>query len=436
MTRFITTIAIACCLLLAGACDKTSHESIDKWMTSKKGMGKLEKTLKDTSVDPDYSAHAAENLVRKTEDEKVRKAFEAMSPARRNQVLPKLVERLWKLARVEGEMARPTQTQEMAKDMLFDARAWADAPTKETIDRYLVDWLTGGYYEGRAEAGRHLGAQIVRVLGPRAGEGLIAQANRIIATPDQDGRRRRIGDQLMLGLAVSGSPDAVKLVLDILAMDRGDDTLARRAMAALYRAYLDTGGLYELADPAALVPHVARLGEIAKDDRHEAQVTNDAIALIRAAGQPHCLEPLLAMVNHPHRDPRFLWVAANNALRCGGPEALARVAEALPASGKYESPVIGGATWGTFPSLGKRDGFLEAARGLLDSKSWVSRWIAIETLGVLAAKPDADRIAALARDKTRLAGFWGDQEELPKAERKPEPTLGQRAAEISAALKK
>jgi hypothetical protein len=436
VTRLITTIAIACCLVFVAACEKTSHESIDKWMTSKKGMGKLKSALTDSGLDPDLSAHAAENLLRKQEDETVRKAFETMSPARRDKVLPKFVERLWKLARVEGEMARPGQSQEMAKDMLFDARAWADPATKDTIDRYLVDWLTGGYYEGRAESGRHLGAQIIRVLGPRAGEGLIAQANRIIATPDQDGRRRRIGDQLLLGLAVSGSPDAVKMILDIFAMDRGDDTLRGRCMTQLYRAYLDTGGQFDLADPAALVPHVGRLGEIARDDRNTAQVANDAVALIRAAGLPHCLEPLLAMVNQPHRDPRFLWVGVNNALRCGGPEALARVAEAIPTTGKYESGVLGGATWGTFVSLGKRDGFIEASRGLLGSKSWVARWIAVETLGVLSAKTEADRVAALAKDKTRLTGFWGDQEELPKAERKPEPTLGQRAAEIAAALRK
>lgn len=435
MTRFLTSIALACCLVFVVACEKTTHENIDKWMTSKKGMGKLKETLSDGSLDPDLSAHAAENLLRKQEDEELRRLFEAMNPARRDKVLPKFVERLWKLARVEGEMARPTQTQQLAKDMLFDARAWADPATKETIDRYLVDWLTGGYYEGRAEAGRYLGPQVIRVLGPRVGEGLIAQANRIIATPDQDGRRRRIGDQLMLGLAVSGSPDAVKLLLDIFGMDRGDKSLPERVMSALYRAYLDSAGQYDLADPAALKPQLARLGEIARDDRNSAQITNDAVALIRAAGLPECLDPLLAMVNHPHRDPRFLWVGVNNALRCGGPDALARIAEALPTSGKYERAVLGGSTWETFASIGKRDGFIAAARELLGSKSWVARWIAIETLGALSAKSEAAAVAALAKDKAKLAGYWGDQEELPKAERKPEPTLGQRATEIAGTLK-
>lgn len=435
MTRFLISIAFACCLVVVGACEKTTHENIDKWMTSKKGMGKLKGALGDGSLDPDLSAHAAENLVRKLEDATVREAFERMNPARRDQVLPKFVERMWKLARVEGEMARPTQMQELSKDMLFDARAWADPATKEKIDSYLIDWLTGGYYEGRAEAGRHLGPQIIRVLGPRAGEGLIAQANRIIATPDQDGRRRRIGDQLLLGLAVSGSPDAVKLLLDIFGMDRGDKSLPERVMTALYRAYLDSAKAWDLADPAALQPHLARIGEIARDDRYSAQVNNDATALIRASGLPGCLDPLVAMINHPHRDPNFIWVGVNNALKCGGPDALARVAEALPTGGKYERAKLGGSTWETFASIGKRDGFIAAAKALLASKSWVARWIAVETLGALSARSEAAAVAALAKDKARLAGYWGDQEELPKAERKPEPTLGQRATEIAGTLK-
>jgi hypothetical protein len=332
-------------------------------------------------------------------------------------------------------MTAPAQRQQMGKDALVDVRAWADRATREQIDGYLTDWLTGGYYEGRAAAGRHTGAQIIRMLGPRAGERLIAEANRIIASPDQDGKRRKIGEELLLGLAVSGSPEAVKLVLDIFAMDRGDEGLPGRAMGALYHSYIDSGGQDPLSEPDALQPHVARLAEIAKDDGNSPQIANDAVALIRAAGMPHCLEPLLGMVSHPHRNPRFLWVAVNNTLRCGGPDALARVAEMLPTGGAYQHQDLGGATWGTFPSLGQRDGFIAAARSLLASKSWVARWIAVETLGTLSAKSDADGVARLAGDKTRLAGYWGDQSQVPKAQRKAEPTLGQRATEIAATLR-
>ncbi len=431
-------IALAVALGAAGplaGCEKTSHESIAKWETSKKGLAKLKEAFTDASLDPDLSAHAAEVLLRKLEDAYVRSTLETMSPERRDKVLARLAPRLWAMARIEGEMAAPTQNQQLAKDTLYDLRRWADPATRELIDGYLTDWLTGGYYEGRAEAGRHTGAQILRTLGPRAGERLIAEANRIIATPDQAGRRRKIGDQLLLGLAVSGSPDAVKLVLDIFAMDRGDRTLPDRAMAALYRGYVDPGGLHPPAEPAALQPHVARLAEIARDDGNPTQIANDAVALIRAAGMPHCLPPLVSMIGHPHRDPRFLWVGVNNALRCGGASALAQVAEAIPTTGSYDVEMIGGSTWQSFGSLGQRDGLIEASRGLLSSRSWVARWIAVEALGALSAKDDADRVAALAKDKARLVGYWGDQTQVPKADRKAEPTLGQRAAEIAKSLR-
>jgi hypothetical protein len=430
----VLVAAIACCLVTA-ACEKTSHESIEKWETSKKGMGKLKEAFTDRSLDPDLSAHAAEVLLRKLEDSYVRTTFEQMDSARRAKVIEKLAPRLWAMARIEGEMTAPSQRQQMAKDALVDLRAWVEPATRDQIDGYLTDWLTGGYYEGRASAGRHTGAQIIRMLGPRAGERLIAEANRVIAAPDQGSKRRKLGDELLLGLAVSGSPEGVKLVLDIFAMDRGDATLPDRAMGALYHAYLDAGGQYPLAEPAALQPHVARLAEIAKDDGNAPQVANDAVALMRAAGMPHCLEPLLGMIAHPHRNPRFLWVAVNNSLRCGGPAALARVSELIPTSGSYHHKDLGGSTWETFKSLGARDGFIEAARPLLGSKSWVARWIAAETLGALSAKSDADGVAKLAGDKARLVGYWGDQSELPKAQRKPEPTLGQRASEIAATLR-
>lgn len=430
----IVVAAIACCLLFT-ACEKTSHESIEKWETSKKGMGKLKSAFTDRSLDPDLSAHAAEVLLRKLEDTYVRTTFEQMEPGRRAKVIEKLAPRLWAMARVEGEMTAPSQRQMMAKDALVDLRAWAETATRDQIDGYLTDWLTGGYYEGRAAAGRHTGAQIIRMLGPRAGERLIAEANRVIASPDQGGKRRKIGDELLLGLAVSGSPEAVKLVLDIFAMDRGDSTLPDRAMAALYRAYLDSGGQYPLAEAAALQPHVARLAEIAKDDVNSPQIANDSVALLRAAGLPHCLEPLLGMIAHPHRNPRFLWVAVNNSLRCGGPGAMARIAEALPTGGSYDHRDLGGATWANLGALGQRDELVAAARAMLASRSWVARWIAVESLGALQAKSDADQVSKLAADKTRLVGFWGDQKDVPKAERKADPTLGQRASEIAATLR-
>jgi hypothetical protein len=50
------------------------------------------------------------------------------------------------------------------------------------------------------------------------------------------------------------------------------------------------------------------------------------------------------------------------------------------------------------------------------------------------AKPAAAAVSRLSGDGARLVGFWGDAD-APKAARKPEPTLGQRATEIARALR-
>jgi hypothetical protein len=419
----------------AAGCEKTSHASIDKWLKSEKGPAKLKKAVLSTSLDADLSAHAAENLLRRGDDTVVRDLLGRLPPTRRTAVIAKLAPRLWTMARVEGEMARPTPSQSRAKDTLFEIRDDADPSTRAIIDGYLTDWLTGGYYEGRAMAGRYLGATIIRELGPGAGEKLIAQVNRTIATPDENGRRRKIGSQLLLGLAVSGSPDAAKLILDLAKSDRGDATLAERCLEALFKAYVESDGTYKIVEPAALAPSLDRLVALAKDDSLSAQPVNDAVKLIRAVGAPACLQPLLSMINAPHRDPRFRWVGVDSALRCDPVAALPAVALSLPTNTRYPRDVLGGAVWQTLATMtARRDEILTAARQMLSNRSWVARWIAIETLGQLGGKAEAEVVAKLGRDTAKLDGYWGD-DAAPAAQRKPTPTLGARATEIAAALR-
>lgn len=428
-------VLVVVAALLGAACEKTNHASIDKWQTSKKGLPKLKAALKNGSIDPDLSAHAAENLYKRGNDQDAKAGLEALEPSRRAQVMAKLAPRLWAIARIEGEMSKPTSLQEIGKDALFELRPLADAETKAVIDGYLTDWLTGGHYEGRAATGRYRGAAIIRMLGPKAGERLIAVANRVIAAPEANGREAKIGDQLLLGLAASGSPDATKLVTEIAVMKRNDTTLLERAMNALYQAYVDPLGLFPVADPAGLASSLDRLGAIARDDANPPAIANDAVELIRAAGLPGCLDPLLAMVNQTHADPRFRWVGANNAIRCGGAKAFTAVATSLSTGAAYEQKVLVGAVVSPLPQLGDRDALVAAARELTGQGSWVARWIGVEALAALGAKTELETVSKLGGDKAKLNGYWGDQSRLPKAEQKPTPTLGQRATELAASLR-
>ncbi len=419
---------------LSAGCEKTNHENIDKWTRTSKGPGKLEKAVRDEGVDPDLSAHAAANMIRMGKDPEVRAAFDEMSQPRRVQVIAKLAPRMWDLARIDREDALPGGAQIIAKDALISMRKYADDAQKQQIDTYLTDWYAVMSYEGRAKVGATLGAAVMRTVGPPAGKKLMSVVNSIIAAPGQEKTKIRIGDELLLGLAASGNPEAVKYVLDIAKMDRGDPTLPNRAMHQLFTAYVDPGGLFDLADPAALVANLDGLVSIAKDEAMHGQPANDAIALIRAAGSPQCFEPLVSMVRLPHPDPRFRYATAYAALYCGGPKSIAEVVRALPESGNYVRDDLHGAVSGEIAKMSPRDQVLAQLRDLIADKGRVTRWVAAEALTAMKSVEDAPKIEALAGSKDKLVGYFGDQSKRDPAERKTDPTLGQRAKELAAQL--
>lgn len=429
----LVPIAIAV-LFIAAGCEKTDHASIDKWQNTKKGPAKLKKALADSSIDPDLSAHAAANMILKGRDPEVRTELDNMAPERRATVIGKLAPRLWRLASIEGEMQMPAPTQVQAKDALVMIRRYADAAGKTQIDGYLVDWYAVPSYEGRARAGAVLGPTVMRLVGAAGAKKLMRVADGIIAAPGQEKVKKRIGDELLLGLAATGDPEAVKYVLDIARMDRGDETQATRAMSALYKAYVDPGGLFDLVEPTPLIASLPTLESIAKDDKMPGGAANDAVALIRVVGPPHCLAPLLGMVAHPHADPRFRYFGPDAALKCGGVKAIKDVARALPDQ-PYEKEKLVGTVVLDISRMNPRDQVLAELRELLADKSRMARWVAVESLAAMKSVEDAARIAAV-RGGEKLIGFWGDQSGLSPKDRKPDPTLGQRAKELADALKK
>ena len=97
-------VLVALLGLAAAGCDrKPTHENIDKWMQTEHGPGKLKAALVNGSIDPDLSAHAAENLLLIGDDAAVRAGFEQLEGSRRTAVLTALAPRLWRIARIEGE---------------------------------------------------------------------------------------------------------------------------------------------------------------------------------------------------------------------------------------------------------------------------------------------------------------------------------------------
>jgi hypothetical protein len=427
--RVLLIALLASILGLGLGCEKVDHESIDTWAHTSKGPAKLRKALVDDSIDAELSAHAAATLIKRGDDPDVHAALETMASGRRTDLIARLAPRLWDIARIEDANSLPAGPQVVAKDALVRVRKWASDATRQQIDGYLIDWYCVRSYEGRAQLGANLGATVMRLVGPAASKKLIAVTNSVIAAPGQDRVRNKVGDELLLGLAATASPDAVKYVLDIVRMDRGDPTLSRRAMAALYRAYVDPNGLFDVADSEALVPHLGEITRIARDDAQDGQVANDAVALIRVLGAPRCLAPLVEMIGARHNNPRFKFVVANNALKCGGAKAIVEVVRALPDEGAYSLDHVTGAIAGEIAMMSPRDQALAAAQALLAESSTVAKWVGMEALAAMKATGDAPRIAALASSRQRLVGYWGE-----RGEGKEDPTLGQRAKQLSAEL--
>jgi hypothetical protein len=426
---FVRVLLIAALALTIG-CEKTSHENIEKWRTTAKGPAKLRRALTDDTIDSDLSAHAAASLIRRGDDPVVWAALEPMAPGRRAQVVARLAPRLWEIARIENEKDLPGAPQVVAKDALVRVRSWADDAGRQQIDGYLIDWYCVASYEDRAKAGANLGPTVMRLVGPPAAGKLISVVNGVIAAPGQGTTKNAIGDNLLLGLAATARPDAVAYVLDIARMDRGDATLARRALSALFVAYVEPSGLFPVADPQALVPNLPAIVDVAKDDAQDPRAANDAVALIRAVGAPRCLAPLLGMIGAPHRSSQFKYVVANNALKCGGTKAILDVVRALPDAGAYAKDQVTGEISGELAGMTPHDQVLAAARTLLTDHSTVAKWIGMEALTAMKSTDDAAKIAALTTSRDRLVGYWGE-----RAEGKEDPTLGQRARELLSELR-
>jgi len=418
-------IALAC----VSGCESPNHDNIEKWFHTTKGPDKLRHAFSDESIDADLSAHAAVTLLRRGMDRDVMTAFETMSTSRRGDVVAKLAPRLWEVARVSDETLLPTQQQAAAKDMLVRIRSWATPTGKAEIDGYLLDYYGVRSYEGRAPqgSGPTLGAAVIRMLGPTAGKRLIAVANSVIAAPGQDVKRNTIGPELLLGLAESGNPEAIKYVLDIAQMDRGDPQQSLRAMRALAKAFIEPENQFEAADPAGLAPNLDELVAIARNDKMPPEVANRAIDLIRLVGPPRCVEALISMIRVPHPDPVYRYSIPNNALRCGGPPAIQQVVRAIPDM-DYPRDNVQGSFADEIARMKPRDQVLTQVRGLLDDTSKMSQWIAIETLATMKSVEDAPRIQALSGARDKLTGYWGSDRA------KPVPTLGARAQELATQL--
>lgn len=420
-------VSVLAAIVFVAACDSATHANIDKWRATVKGPSKLSAALADRSLDPDLRAHAAQALVSIGKAEVALAAIAAMPEAERATILSKLVPRLWNDCKLLDELQKPTDKQVAAKDALFSLRSLGTDAQRAEIDEYLVEWLSG-YYEGRAALGLHRGEKIVRELGARAAPKLVAAGRKILDDPGTERAVPVFGDELLKGIALTGAPEAVELLVGIAEKPHVDATLPVRALGALYFAYVlePTPGR---GRPAELVPFLSRLKAIAESKAQPGENVNVAFELIAAAGPPHCVGPLAALAQH--EDEARMWRAVQFGLKCAGAEGLVAMAEALPPGRGYDGAILAKYFWDQVGELGAAAA--APARALLSSKSWIARVTGIEVLARVGGPDDAAALRRLERDGTKARGWWSRR---PDERRRPEPTLGALAVAAANRLEK
>lgn len=423
------------------ACERASHENLDRWLSTEKGVDKLRAAVRDPDLSAEMRAHAAQNLIIHVENlfPVAKEALEDMDDDERREVMVELAPRLWESARIAREKDVPTQVQAQAKDALYELRGLADDDTRRRIDGYLVEWLAGGFYEGRATVGRVNGRTVVRQLGPMAAPKLLESARRIlIRPPDAEGARVRVDDELLVALASTGESEAAALLVDMIEKDYKDPTLPKRALAALHEAYVQPTAGQPVSARPALVGQIDRLGAIARDENLPGVMNNDAVDLIAAVGPPECIPPFVELTRLPSTQQAYRWVGIQRGLRCGGAQAVVPIVEAIPDVIQYERALLEKYVYKEILAAPGSAKVAEQARQLLASKSWVARVTGIEVLGALkqraTAAEDAERIRQLAKDRTVLKGWWGPQKDVPAGKKKSDPTIGLIAEEVAGGL--
>lgn len=433
-------LVMAVCLgTSAVGCEKVSHENIDKWGHTEKGPGKLLSALESNEHSAGLRAHAAQILIEIGRFGEIKEVLETIEDGPRHLIMAELATRLWDVARINDAMSVPSARQTTAKDVLYHIIDLGDSATQAKVADYLVEWFVGGHYEGRATAGSVSGAMAIRRVGQSSAKRLLNSARAIVASPpDAEGRRDQVGPELLKALALSGSADVLDFMMQLVEQPRGDKTLPARVISAMFFAYVEPSDGLESVDGKVIVKIAQKLEAMYYDQGKSATMRNDAVALLGAMEANDCLPIFTHMISRSSDERSFRWTGTQQGVRCAGVQGIEAITEALPASIDYERGMLAKYLWDEILKFSDKKKIATAAVALLQSKSWVSRATGIELLGLLGKKSDVagniSKIKALTGDSHRMRNWWGKQEDVPKAEKKPSPTLGELASNVAKSL--
>lgn len=427
-------------MVVLNGCGDPTAETLDKWEKTEKGPKKLEKMLRSEGDTLGLRVHAAHNLMHLGKKHLVLDVVSSLPSAIKGVFVEKFVERIWIDARIKGAMDVPTSKQKEAKDMLVNLRPHATSKNLVAIDMHLVDWLTHGYYEGRSTSGSWAGSEIIRLIGPKAAPALLSDAQAtLLKTSDREGKKKKIGDETLLGLAMSGDSKALLFLLDqVMKTEEEASMLPQRAMAALHKAYF---GLPEdkRANPGYLSNVKSELFSIVESKSLRARFVNDAIDLASVMDVSDCLPLFIGMITDTKRVEPYRWIGTQRAIQCGGVKAISPALEALPEDENYEKRKLDKYLWAEILKIEDRKSVARELNRVLESSSWVAQASAIEVLMSLSYGPLANenvKKISMLKGETRVLRGWKDGQSKRKTIKKREPTLGEIATEAVALLER
>ncbi len=425
---------LATSLFVTPGCESVTHENLDKWANTQKGPGKLMDALKSKEESAEIRAHAAQVLIFLERFADVKEVLEKTDDEERHKIVAELTERLWTVARVNKELDIPTRNQSNAKDAIFYTMEFADNATKAKMADYVIEWFVGGRYEARAKSGRVSGALAIREIGGQAGKRLLSNTKAFVNTPpDASGQRPTVKDELLQALAISGDKEVLVYLMDLREHPRGDSTLPKRIIDALYYAFVEPTGIKPV-DGKFLKPVADRVAPLVYDGSLSSTERNDSMALLVALGPPDCVPYFTKMIGFADDPAKYRWMGVQKGIRCAKLQGMQAIIEALAPETGYARGLLDKYLWDEIYKLGEKPEVASAAEQLLKSDSWVARITGIEVLARVGNSSNVDLIKALSGDKVRLKNWWGDQSSVPKGERKPIPTIGELAANVAQKL--
>jgi hypothetical protein len=398
------------CLALAGC--TVTEEKIELWKTTQNGPKKLAGTLIDPAVPVDLRAKAGTALVAINDWDLFREAFLKMDRTDVQGVILGMAPLLGAVVAGGGEATALTREQIDAKDGLFIMVEYADGEALAALRQHLIAWCTGGEYNQRAMAGQYNAKTIVRKLGAPAAEamipllavdevtiehvaGLIREVDDPTVTEkasahwatELKSNVAKVGELHMVVAAIIGGEALADAMIDLATAKDLNAELQRFALRA-YSMSFEKG---HMKSSPARMERLFALGESTEYDKFHREETYLTIAQIGAKTDADRVGRLLL-----DKDFYLRLTGMRCMLRMDGPGQIKRILETkgLAVSAEEIRDVIDWA--GKFPEL------REALRGIAATGSPFARGVAISALGAVGDATDAETLAKLAGDRTKL----------------------------------